>query len=286
MMDHPNIVKVYDYYEDSDRFHIIMEYCEGGELLEYIAKSGVFTEDMASHIMKQILSAIAYLHSQNIIHSDLKAENIMLVQKDDEDFYCKLIDFGMASKFDPDKKMSQIQGTPYYIAPEVLKNSYDSKADIWSLGVLVFILLTGTPPFKASSLKEIFNKILKGKVNFEDEICKNISEEAIEFIKRLLKYDPVERPTALESLKISWIKTHLQKRKNIRMVSAFAMRNLKKFNSERKLEMAVISYIANYVTTAQNNQALRDTFQLLDKDNDGVLSKQELINGLSKVYGK
>ena len=113
-----------------------------------------------------------------------------------------------------------------------------------------------------------------------------MSEEAIEFIKKLMKYDPEERPSAAEWLKLLWIKKYSNKRKNTRMVSALAIRNLKKFNSERKLEMAVISYIANYVTTAQNNQALRDTFQMLDKDNDGVLSKQELLNGLSKVYGK
>ena len=119
--------------------------------------------------MKQILSAMSYLHSQSIIHSDLKAENIMFVEEDHESSHCKLIDFGMASKYGPGEKLSHIQGTPYYIAPEVLKNSYDSKADIWSLGVLIFILLTGTPPFRAKTLKEIFNKILKGKVDFEEE---------------------------------------------------------------------------------------------------------------------
>ncbi|CAI2386109.1 unnamed protein product [Moneuplotes crassus] len=284
MMDHPNIVKVYDYYEDCDRFHIIMEYCEGGELFEYISKAGVFTEDMASHIMKQILSAIAYLHSQNILHSDLKAENIMLVEKNDDDFFIKLIDFGMATKYE--QKKSHIQGTPYYIAPEVLKNCYDSKADIWSLGVLIYILLLGAPPFKASSLKEIFKKILVGKIDFSKEICGSLSEDSLEFIKELLKYDPEERPSAAECLKLPWIKKHSQKRKDTRKISSIALRNLKKFNSERKLEMAVISYIANYVTSEQNNQAMRDTFQMLDKDNDGVLSRQELLNGLSKVFGK
>lgn len=156
MMDHPHIVKVYDYYEDVDNFNIVMEYCKGGELFEHISKRGVFDETMASDIMKQILSAISYLHLQNIIHSDLKAENIMFVNEDDTDLHCKLIDFGMASKYNPEKKLSHIQGTPYYIAPEVLMNSYDSKADIWSVGVLLYILLTGTPPFKASTLKEIF----------------------------------------------------------------------------------------------------------------------------------
>ncbi|CAI2359896.1 unnamed protein product [Moneuplotes crassus] len=284
MMDHPNIVKVYDYYEDSDRFHIVMEYCEGGELFEYFSKSGAFTEDMASHIMKQILSAIAYLHSQNIIHSDLKAENIMFYYKNDDDLHVKLIDFGMATKYE--EKKSRICGTPYYIAPEVLKNFYDSKADIWSLGVLIYILLVGIPPFKAASLKEVFKKILQGKVDFNNKTCQSLSEDSIEFIKQLLTYDPAERPSAAECLKLPWIKNQSQERKEKSKISTLVIKNLKKFTSERKLEIAVISYIANFVASSQNNQVMRDTFQMLDKDNDGVLSKQELINGLTKVFGK
>lgn len=122
MMDHPNIVKIYEYYEDQERFNIVMEYCKGGELFENITKTGVFDEEVASSIMSQILSAISYLHSKNIIHSDLKAENIMFVNNDDDDLHIKLIDFGMASKYDPEKKLSHIQGTPYYIAPDVLRN--------------------------------------------------------------------------------------------------------------------------------------------------------------------
>jgi calcium-dependent protein kinase len=286
MMDHPNIVKVYDYYEDEDNFFIVMEYWKGGELFEHITKVGVFTEEMASNIMKQILSAMSYLHSQNIIHSDLKAENIMFVNDSEDDYHWKLIDFGMATKHNnPDEKMSRIQGTPYYIAPDVLRNSYDSKADIWSLGVLVFILLTGTPPFRAPTLKEIFKKILVGKVDFKADWWKNLSQEAIDFIKMLMKYEPTERPTASECLKLPWITKHFRNCKKEKMVSAMAIMNLKKFNSERKLEIAVISYIANYLTSSQNNQMLRDTFQMMDKDNDGVLSKQELITGLTKIYG-
>ena len=112
-----------------------------------------------------------------------------------------------------------------------------------------------------------------------------MSPEAISFIKELLTYESVDRPSAVECLKLPWIKTHFERRKKQRQVSALAIRNLKKFNSERKLEIAVISYIANYLTSSQNNKTLRDTFQMLDKDNDGVLSKQELVSGLSKVYG-
>lgn len=130
--DHPNIVKVYEFTEDENNFNIVMEYCQGGELFDYIGKKGTFTEGMACKIIKQILSALAYLHANNIMHSDLKAENIMFVDTDNEDLHVKIIDFGMATKFDPDEKLSSIHGSPYYIAPEVLMGSYDSKADVWS----------------------------------------------------------------------------------------------------------------------------------------------------------
>lgn len=123
-------------------------------------------------------------------------------------------------------------------------------------------------------------------MDYSEKRFKNISVEAVEFIKNLLTFDPSKRPSAAECLKLAWLKKHSQRRKETRKISTLAIKNLKKFNSERKLEMAVISYIANYVSSAQNNQAMRDTFQMLDKDNDGVLSKQELINGLSKVFGK
>jgi calcium-dependent protein kinase len=130
--DHPNIVKVYEFSEDEKDLNIIMEYCEGGELFEYISKKGTFTEGMACKIIKQIFSALSYLHSNNIIHSDLKPENIMFYDKDAKDLHVKIIDFGMATKFNPDEKLSNINGTPYYLAPEVLRREYSSKADIWS----------------------------------------------------------------------------------------------------------------------------------------------------------
>ena len=173
-------------------------------------------------------------------------------------------------------KLSQIQGTPYYISPEVLKGWYDSKADIWSLGVLLYILLTGTPPFKASTLKGIFRKINYASVKadiFEEKRWELMSEGAIDFIKKLLIYNPADRPTANECLKLPWIQKFYKKRKNTRHVSKMVIKNLRKFNSERRLEMAVVSYIANYLTTSQNNQNLRETFQMMDVDNDGVLTK-------------
>lgn len=251
--DHPNIVKVYEFTEDDDNFNIVMEYCQGGELFEYIVKKGTFTEGMAWKIIKQVLSAISYLHSHNIIHSDLKAENIMFVDEDSEDMHVKIIDFGMATKFNPDEKLSRIQGTPYYIAPEVLKGEYDAKADVWSWGILLYIMLSGTPPFKAKSIKEVFKQILKHDFNFDSKRWDGKSDLVKDFIKQLLSFDPNDRPTAQECLKMKWIRRFSKNKAcGTNVISKTVLRNLKQFNWERKMEYAIVSYIANFLTTSQN----------------------------------
>lgn len=241
---------------------------------------------MACKIIKQILSALAYLHSKNIIHSDLKAENIMFVDKDSQDLHVKLIDFGMASKFEPDQKLSQVQGTPYYLAPEMLRGSYDSKVDIWSWGILLYLILSGSPPFKAKSIKEVFKEIIKGDLKFSNKKWVLMSKEVQVFIRALLEPDPDKRPTAQEWLKMKWIrKFSKSKAWGTNIISKSALRNLQKFNWHRKMEYAIVNYIANFLTSAQNQKALRETFLKLDKDKDGVLSKSDLIDGFSNFYG-
>jgi calcium-dependent protein kinase len=228
--DHPNIVRVYEFSEDDENFNIIMEYWEGGELLEYICKSGTFTEGMACKILKQILSALSYLHSQNIIHSDVKAENIMFVNKNAEDLHVKIIDFGLASKFNPDEKMSTIQGTPYYIAPEVLKKNFNEKADIWSWGILLYTILCGKPPFYGKTLKEVFSAILQYDLKFEHKNWEDKSTIVKEFIRELLAYDSSKRPSAKNCLKMRWIrKFSKSKAWGTNVISKTALRNLRNF---------------------------------------------------------
>lgn len=156
---HPNIMQIFEFYEDKKNFYIITEFCEGGELFDKIIEKGSFSENEAAWIMKQLLSAVNYIHSNNIVHRDLKPENILLDTKKDN--IIKIIDWGTARFFDRNKKMNRINGTPYYIAPEVLAEKYDEKCDIWSCGVIMYIMLCGYPPFNAESDDLILEKIKK-----------------------------------------------------------------------------------------------------------------------------
>ncbi|MBQ2499638.1 MAG: protein kinase [Bacteroidales bacterium] len=140
---HPNIMEIYEFFEDKANFYIVSELCKGGELFDKITEKGCFKEAEACPIMLQLVSAICYSHSNNIVHRDLKPENIMLENSNQASPYIKLIDWGGARYFSKNKKMSTIKGTPYYIAPEVIKEVYDEKCDIWSLGVILYVLLCG-----------------------------------------------------------------------------------------------------------------------------------------------
>ena len=150
---HPNIMQIFEFYEDKKNFYIITELCEGGELFDQIVDKGSFSEIEAAWVMKQLMSAINYIHTNNIVHRDLKPENILLDTKKNN--IIKIIDWGTARFFEKNKKMNKVSGTPYYIAPEVLFEKYDEKCDVWSCGVIMYILLCGYPPFNGETDTEI-----------------------------------------------------------------------------------------------------------------------------------
>jgi calcium-dependent protein kinase len=186
-LDHPNIVKMFEFFEDEKRFYIVQEICKGGELFDEILHRGKFTERDAALLTKQILSCMNYCHLNNIVHRDLKPENILLEQNKEFD-QIKIIDFGTALVFDPARPLDEKLGTPYYIAPEVLTKNYSSKCDIWSIGVIVYILLSGTPPFTGATDKEIIKKVQGGKVSFAGDAWKGVGETAKDFINQALSY--------------------------------------------------------------------------------------------------
>lgn len=282
---HPNIMQIYEFYEDKRNFYIITEFCEGGELFDKIVEKGSFGEEEAAGVMKQLVSAINYIHSNKIVHRDLKPENILLDTKKKN--IIKIIDWGTARFFDKDKnkKMNKISGTPYYIAPEVLAEKYDEKCDIWSCGVIMYILLCGYPPFNGETDNEILSKIKSGKFTFPDEEWATISNDAKNLITNMLEFDSKKRFSAIECLNHSWfnannttvVDNNLTKR---------ALTNMKKFHAERKLQQASLTYIVNHLMSKEDKNELLEVFNKFDTDHDGVLSKEEIFNGYKETLGE
>ena len=206
-LDHPNIVNLFDLYEDVKYYHLIMEYCKGGELFERIIQIGRYTEKRAAMLMKQIISAVKFLHDNNIAHRDLKPENF-LFESDDNDSILKLIDFGLSNKFCSKKgkveRMETIVGTPYYVAPEVLKGAYGPLCDMWSIGVIMFILLSGKYPFVGNTENEIFKKILTSDVNMSSGVWKTLSANSKDLIVKCLTKNPAKRINAKAALDHPW----------------------------------------------------------------------------------
>mmetsp|Transcript_36748 Transcript_36748/g.27201 ORF Transcript_36748/g.27201 Transcript_36748/m.27201 type:complete len:212 (-) Transcript_36748:675-1310(-) len=193
-LDHPNIVKLYEVFEDKNYIYLVTELCTGGELFDEIIVKQHFSEVDAAKVIQQVLSAVSYCHKNKVVHRDLKPENILLDSKNND--IIKIIDFGTSQVFSPDTKLHQALGTPYYIAPEVLRGEYDEKCDVWSIGVILYILLCGQPPFNGAKDKDILKKVKEGKFTYSDEIWKKRSAESMDLINRCLTLNPDERLSA------------------------------------------------------------------------------------------
>ena len=198
-LDHPNIVKLYETYEDELYVHLVMEYCSGGDVAERIVNNGNFSESQAAIIMEKLMGAVQYLHSHNISHRDLKPENFLYETKN-ANSEIKIADFGMSVKFGNNLRMKSLAGTPYYLAPEILKGPYTKSCDVWSLGIFMYFILSGTHPFRGFEIEDIFNKISAGKLKFEGGDWGNVSELAIDLIKKLLIIDTKKRISITSAL--------------------------------------------------------------------------------------
>ncbi|XP_061370384.1 CDPK-related kinase 3-like [Gastrolobium bilobum] len=203
---HEHLIKFHDAFEDSNNVYIVMELCEGGELLDRIlSRGGKYTEEDAKVIVLQILSVVAFCHLQGVVHRDLKPENFLFTSKS-EDADMKLIDFGLSDFIRPDERLNDIVGSAYYVAPEVLHRSYSMEADIWSIGVITYILLCGSRPFWARTESGIFRAVLRADPNFDDLPWPCASAEAKDFVKRLLNKDYRKRMTAVQALTHPWLR--------------------------------------------------------------------------------
>lgn len=280
-MDHPHIIKLYESFEDARNVHLVMELCSGGELFDRITEVGHFTEAQAAAIMQQITRAVHYMHSSCIVHRDLKPENFLFTEKEAiERSTVKIIDFGLSRAFAPGQVLTTHVGTAYYLSPQVLQKRYDELCDVWSLGVICFVLLCGYPPFQGDDDAEILALVAKGKFEFDDEDWAAVSEDAKDLIGNLLQMKPSSRPTACQALQHTWIKKCSPRAKPINTGSGL-VKNLSKFRSQHRLKKAALQVIAGQLNDSKIKD-LREIFTQLDDNGDGLLSVEELRTGIQK----
>lgn len=285
-LDHPNICRIYDTYQDAKMYYICLELCKGGELFDKIIEASHFGEDTVAFLAKQMLSGLLYMHSNKMAHRDLKPENYLLSEDQPvEKANLKLIDFGMSRRFEPGKPMTTKVITPYYVSPDVLSGSYNEACDIWSLGVIFFILFCGSPPFNSryegkKADEDIFRKIKKADYSFDAGEWKHVSKEAQRFVMDLLTPDPKKRPTAKDLLEHHWLVVHMPTFKPVPL-STTAVDSLRAFRQKDRLQKVALQMIAKYIDDNKVDD-LKKMFASMDADGNGTLTLQEMKIGLEK----
>lgn len=276
-LDHPHVARLEDVYETHRDLHIVMELMAGGELYERLALRRQYAEADAAGTTRQMLLAVAYLHAHSVVHRDLKLENFLYESHNTE--HLKLIDFGFAKFWEQGQKMSRSCGSLHYIAPEVLAHSYTEKADMWSLGVLVYMLLTGSPPFYGSTDQKCLLRIKRGEPQLSSR-WPLLSESARQFVLSLLVVDPEKRLSASEALQHHWI-CSVDTPKAV--IDTDVLSSLRRFAHASHFRRACLSMMA-WSLTVEDQQELRLQFQALDQNKTGTITFQELASVLESTF--
>ncbi|KAJ6948563.1 calcium-dependent protein kinase 17 [Populus alba x Populus x berolinensis] len=274
----PNIVELKGAYEDKHSVHLVMELCAGGELFDRIIAKGHYTERAAASLLRTIVQIIHTCHSMGVIHRDLKPENFLLLNKQ-ENSPLKATDFGLSVFYKSGEVFKDIVGSAYYIAPEVLKRRYGPEADVWSVGVMLFILLSGVPPFWAESEHGIFNAILRGHIDFTSDPWPSISPQAKDLVRKMLTSDPKQRMTAIQVLGHPWIKEDGEAPDT--PLDNAVLSRLKQFKAMNNFKKVALRVIAGCLSE-EEIMGLKEMFKGMDTDNSGTITLEELKQGLAK----
>ena len=286
-LDHPNIVKIYEFYDTKKNYFIITEYCKHGELYSYIKYS--YTETQLAVLFYQVFSGLCYLHDNHILHRDLKLENIMIseIEKDLSSnydfFWIKIIDFGTAKIFKKSKNERTVVGSSYYIAPEVLKQKYNEKCDTWSVGVILYMLIVGRAPFDGKTDEEIIENIKKGKYYKKHPKLINSSEEVQNLVFSLLETNIKKRLSSKEALNHPWFKKYngrsLFSNFNSKDINIY-IDHLLTYKYQSKFQQLVLAFIVHNVPHSHETKIILKMFRYFNTSGDCKLTKKELTSGL------
>ncbi|XP_054778476.1 calcium-dependent protein kinase 32 [Prosopis cineraria] len=277
--EHSNIVTLKGTYEDDNAVHLVMELCEGGELFDRIVARGHYTERAAAAVTRTIVEVVQMCHKHGVMHRDLKPENFLFGNKK-ETAPLKAIDFGLSVFFKPGERFDEIVGSPYYMAPEVLKRNYGPEVDIWSAGVILYILLCGVPPFWAETEQGVAQAIIRSVIDFRRDPWPKVSDNAKDLVKKMLDPDPKRRLSAQQVLDHPWLQ-NAKKAPNVSLGETVKAR-LKQFSVMNKLKKRALRVIAEHLSV-EEVAGIKEGFKTMDTGNRGKINIDELRVGLHKL---
>ncbi|CAL0301163.1 unnamed protein product [Lupinus luteus] len=278
----PNIVEFKGAYEDRYSVHLVMELCAGGELFDRIIAQGHYSERAAASMCRAIVNVVHICHFMGVLHRDLKPENFLL-SSTDEDATLKATDFGLSVFIEEGKVYRDMVGSAYYVPPEVLRRSYGKEIDVWSAGIILYILLSGVPPFWAETEKGIFNAILEGELDFESQPWPSISNSAKDLVRKMLTQDPKKRITSAEVLEHPWIREGGEA--SDKPIDSAVLSRMKQFRAMNKLKKIAMKVMAENLSE-EEIKGLKAMFANMDTDNSGTITYEELKTGLARIGSK
>ena len=278
-LDHPNIIKLYEVFEDNNYLHLVTEYCSGGEVLERLILQGKYPEPEAAHLLQKVFLAVNNLHHNDICHRDLRPQSFLFATHEIH-AELKLINFGLSNKYceksETEQKSKKVRSR-YYTAPEVMRGEYGLKCDIWSLGVIMYVMLSGNIPFAGDNTETVLANIQSGRFDLRDRVWKNISPSGVDFLQKLLVVEPQDRLSAEEALLHPWLFRTSPDTPGI--INQGVIESLTQYKPKNLFQTEICAILVKHLNPSKTS-TLKATFMALDQEKTGFISLSELNQGL------